>query len=73
MGIEQRQFVAGQAQAVCEVVVEFFAEEAADMVAYDEALAQGLMDRHGESAAQFGQPDEQQAQAPVGVHVEVGE
>ena len=56
-----------------EVVVEFVAGEGADVMSDDEALAQGFVDCHGEPAAQFGQPDEQQAQAPVGVHVEVGE
>ena len=45
----------------------------ADVVADDEALAEGFVDRHGESSAQFGEADEQHAQAALGIHVEVRE
>ena len=58
---------------MAEVVVEFVAFEAADVVADDEALAEGFVDRHGESSAQFGEADEQHAQAALGIHVEVRE
>ena len=59
--LEQRQFAAGEAQAVFEVGVELVAVEAADVVADDEALAERLVDGHGQSAAQFGEADEQHA------------
>ena len=56
-----------------EVVVDLVAAEAADVVADDEALAERFVDGHGQPSAQFGEADEQHAQAPFGVHAEVGE
>ena len=70
---EQRQFAAGEVQAVGEVAVDLVALEAADVMSDDEALAQGFVDSHGEPASEFGESDEQQAQAAFGVHFEVGE
>ena len=70
---EQRQFASGQSQSVGEIGFEFVAVEAADVVPDDEALAQRFVDGHGESASEFGESDEDQAQALFGVHGEVGE
>ena len=71
--LEQGQFGAGEAQAVGEVAADLVAAEAADVVADDEALAERLVDGHGQPAAQFGEADEEHAQAALGVHAEVGE
>ena len=43
------------------------------MVADDEALVERFVDRHGEAAAQFGEADQQQTQAVIGVHRVVGQ
>ena len=71
--LEQRQLGTGETQAVGEIGVEFVAVEAAEMVADDEALVERFVDRHGEAAAQFGEADQQQTQAVVGVHRVVGQ
>ena len=71
--LEQGQFAAGEAQPMGEVVVQLVAAEAADVVADDEALAERLVDGHGQPAAQFGESDEQHAQAAFGIHLEVRE
>ena len=71
--LEQGQFAAGEAQPMGEVVVELVAAEAADVVADDEALAERLVDGHGQPAVEFGESGEQHAQAAFGVHLEVGE
>ena len=47
-----------------EVGVELVAVEAADVVADDEALAERLVDGHGQPAAQFGEADEQGRRRP---------
>ena len=72
-GFEQGEFAAGEAQSVGEVVVELRAVEACDVVAHDEALCERFVAGHGESASQLGESDEQQAQAMLGVHGEVGQ
>ena len=41
------------------------------MVTHDEALGERFVHGHGESAAQLGEPDEEQAQAVFGVHGKV--
>ena len=53
-------------QAVGEVAVDLVAGEAADVVADDEALAERLVDGHGQSAAQLGETDQQHAEAAFG-------
>ena len=60
-------------QAVGEVGVEFCALDAGEVVAHDEALCERFVAGHGEAAAQLGETDEQQAQAVVAVHGEVGQ
>ena len=70
---EQGQFGAREAQAVGEVAAGLVAAEAADVVPDDEALAERLVDGHGQPAAQFGEADEEHAQPALGVHAEVGE
>ena len=62
-----------RAQAVGEVIVEFAAVQSGEVVTHDETLAQRFVHGHGESASQLGQADQQQAQALLGVHDEVGE
>ena len=56
-----------------EVRVDLVAGEAADVVADDEALGERLVDGHGQAAAEFGETDQQHAQAAFGVHAEVRE
>ena len=56
-----------------EVGVEFCAVESAQVVAYDESLGERFVAGHGETAAQLGEPDEQQAQAVVAVHCVVAQ
>ena len=60
-------------QAVGEVGVELCALDAGEVVAHDEALCERFVAGHGEAAAQLGETDEQQAQAVVAVHGEVGQ
>ena len=67
-GFEQGDLAAGESQAVGEVGVEFVAVEAGEVVTHDEALGERFVHGHGESAAQLGESDEQQAQAVLGVH-----
>ena len=67
-GFEQGNLAAGEAQAVGEVMVEFVAVEAGEVVAHDEALGERFVHSHGESASQLGESDEQHAQAVLGVH-----
>ncbi len=43
------------------------------MVADDDALCEGFVHGHGQSPAQFGEADQEQAQSVVGVHTVVGE
>jgi len=43
------------------------------MVTHDEALCEGFVAGHGEASSQLGESDEQQAQAVLAVHGEVGE
>ena len=40
---------------------------------HDDALVEGLVHGHGQAPSEFGQADEQQAQAIVGIHLVVGE
>ena len=56
-----------------EVGLELVAVEAGQVLAHDEALGEGFMHGHGEAAAQFGEADEQQAQAVLGIHGEIGQ
>ena len=67
-GFEQGDLAAGEAQAVGEVMVEFVAVEAGEVVTHDEALGERFVHSHGESASQLGESDEQHAQAVLGVH-----
>ena len=70
-GLEQGDFAAGQTLSVDEIVVEFAAVEPREVMAHDEALGERFVAGHGEAAAQLGQPDQEQAQAVLGVHGEV--
>ena len=70
---KQRELAAGQAEAVGEIGLELVAVEAGPVLAHDEPLGEGFVDGHGEAAAQLGEADEQQAQAVLGVHLEIGE
>ena len=72
-GFEQGEFATGESQAVGEVVVEFVALDAGEVVTHDEALGERFVHGHGEAAAQLGESDEQQAQAVLAVHGEVRE
>ena len=56
-----------------EIGVEFVAVECAEVVAHDESLGERFVAGHGETAAQLGEPDEEQAQAVLAVHGEVGQ
>ena len=71
--LEQRELAAGQGEAVGEVGLELVGAEAGQVRAHEQALGEGLVDAHGETAAQFGEADEEQAQAVLGVHGKVGE
>ena len=50
-GFEQGEFAACETQAVGEVVVEFLAVDAGEVVAYDESLGERFVHGHGEAAA----------------------
>ena len=54
-------------------MVEFLAVESGEVVAHDEALGERFVHGHGQASAQFGESDEHQAQAVLGVHDEVGQ
>ena len=56
-----------------EVGVELCAVESAQVVAYDESLGERFVAGHGEASAQLGEPDEQQAQAVVAVHLVIAQ
>jgi hypothetical protein len=43
------------------------------VVAHHDALGERLVHRHAQAPAQFGQPHQQQAQAPLGIHGVVGQ
>ena len=66
--LEERQFAASQTQAVSEVGVEFVALQDGDVMADDKALIERFVNGHGQPAAQFGEADQEQAQAVFGVH-----
>ena len=71
--LEQGEFAAGEAQAVGEVVVEFVAVESAEVVAHDESRGERFVHGHAEAPTQFGEPDEQHAQAILGIHFVVAQ
>ena len=73
VGLEDRDVGAGDAQAVRDVVFDLRAFEGVDMASHDNALVEGFVYPHGEALAQFAGADEQQAQARITVHAEVGE
>ena len=72
-GLEQGDFAPRQAQSVDEVVVEFAAVEPREVMAHDEALGERFVHGHREAPSQLGEPDQEQAQAMLGVHGEVGQ
>ena len=55
---------------VAEVGRELVRADGGVVASHDDALAQGLAHGQAWAAAQFGQPDQQQAQALLGVHAE---
>ena len=71
--LEQRQLASGEPEAVGEVGVDLVAVEPGEMVAHDEALGERFVHRHGEAAPELGQPDQDEAQALLGIHGEVGQ
>lgn len=56
-----------------EVGWEFIAGEAAAVVADDDALGEGFVDRHGDPTPQLGLADEDEAEPVLGVDLAVGE
>ena len=55
-----------------EVAVGFVTIQAGEVVSHDESLGERFVHGHDEAASQLGESDEEQAQAVVGVHGEVG-
>ena len=72
-GSNREQFAVGETQGVGEVGVEFLALDVGEVVTHDEALGERLVAGYGESAAQLGESNEQQAQAVLAVHGEDGQ
>ena len=72
-GGEQGEFAACETQAAGEAGVEFRAGDTGEVVAHDAALGQRFVAGHGKAAAQFGESDEQQAQAVFGVQFVIGQ
>ena len=60
-------------EQVGEVGGDLVAGQGGQVVADDDALVEGLVDGHGEPAAQLGLADEEQAETVLGVHLVVGE
>ena len=62
---QQRQLAADALQALPQVVLELAARRPAEVLAHHDALVQRGMHGHSQASLQFGQPDQQQAQAQV--------
>ena len=71
--LEQGEFAAGKAEAVLDIGVDLVATEPGEMVADDEALAEGFVHGHRQPPPELGQPDEDEAHALLGIHGEVGQ
>ena len=52
---------------------QFLAGQPRQVVTHHDALGQRLMHRHGQTAAQFGEPHQQQAEAVLRIHLVVGQ
>ena len=65
VGFKQLHLVGstGVLQSVLQVAFGFGAAERAELMSDDQALAEGLMQAHAQAFSEFGQSDQQQAQA----------
>ena len=71
--LEQRQLASREPEAVLDVGLDLIAVETGQMVADDEALAEGFVHGHGQAPPELGQADEDEAQALLRIHGEVRE
>ena len=71
--LEQRQLASGKSQAVPDIGIDLVAVEPGEVVSDDEALGERFVHGHGEAAPELGEADQDEAQALLGIHGEVGE
>lgn len=72
-GLEEVELGPGPSKTVEQVCRELVASERGEMESDDDALREGFMDGHGETAAQLALAEQEQAQSVFRIHVVVRE